>query len=163
MTQTYAPGRAKASGRHRLGRFGRTLVALEIFLAVNALGGGIYLMARPDSAMPIEWLDGTPLRSWFWPGAALIISIAVLPATIAAAAFRGRPYARPGHMLAGAVLAGWICVQIGVIGYVSWMQPVMLALGVVLIALGTANARAWQREHATDEAEPDAFGSSGRS
>lgn len=154
MAETLAPDRSTMSGRKRpdrhgrFGRFGRTLVALEIFLAVNALGGGIYLMTDPDSAMPIEWLDGTPLGSWFWPGVALIVSIAVLPATVIAAAFRARPYARPGHMLAGAVLVGWICIQLAVIGYVSWMQPLMLALGLILVALGTANARAWQREQA---------------
>src|SRR5260370_9485351 len=73
----------------RLGRFRRTLVVLDVLLAVGGLGGGVWMMAHPATAMPVEWLHGTRFGSWFWPGVALTVANGVLPAVVAFGACGG--------------------------------------------------------------------------
>jgi hypothetical protein len=126
----------------RGGRFARTLLALETLLTVGAVGGGTALMSNPSSAMPAGLLAGTPLQSWFWPGVALVLLIAVPAAAVAVGTITGREYAHTGHVLVGAALVGWIVVQLMVLGPISVLQPVCLVWGLALTGLGLANHRA---------------------
>jgi hypothetical protein len=36
---------------------------------------------------------------------------------------------------AGAIVLGWIAVQVAIIGYVSWMQPTTAIAGLLVLAL----------------------------
>lgn len=45
------------------------------------------------------------------------------------------PDARRISMTAGAILLGWIFVQLAMIGYVSWLQPAVGIAGVENLAL----------------------------
>lgn len=45
---------------------------------------------------------------------------------------------RPGALVsvgAGVLLAGWIGVQVAVIGFVSWLQPTLVAAALVMMVL----------------------------
>jgi hypothetical protein len=139
--------------RRRWRRFGRTLVTLELLLAAGGLAGGIRMMAAPYSAMPMDWLDGTPFGSWFWPGAALTIVNGLWPGVVAIGALRGRAFAHVGHLLVGVTLAGWIVVQVAMVGYVSWLQPAYLGWGLLLTVLGFAHYRAWHLRWGATDAE----------
>ena len=62
----------------------------------------------------------------------------VVGGTLALAAvmvFRQHLLARAGAFAAGAVLLGWIIVQVTIIGYVSWMQPATFAGGLLMLVL----------------------------
>jgi hypothetical protein len=55
----------------------------------------------------------------------------------AIAVFARARVARLGAYAAAAVVLGWIAVQLAIIGYVSWMQPVTLAAGVMIALLAS--------------------------
>lgn len=124
-----------------------TLIALELFVAVNALTAGVALAVRPDGSalgLPLALLAGTPFRSFRVPG--LLLALAVGATAAAAAGALGlRARRAPELALVGAVvLAGWITAQAALIGF-FWLQPVLLGIaiveGVLASRLGRARAR----------------------
>jgi hypothetical protein len=110
------------------------LVVLELVVALNAVGGGIYGLTGA-AGVPVELLRGSPFQSYFWPSLILLVVIggAMLTAALLVAL---RP--RPGALVsvgAGVLLAGWIGVQVAIIGFVSWLQPTLVAVALVMIGL----------------------------
>jgi hypothetical protein len=110
------------------------LAGLLAFGALNAVAGGCYGLSGAEG-VPREWLAGSPFTDYFIPGLILftVVGGAFLFATISALArFR---VARTSAFAAGAVVLGWIAVQVAIIGYVSWMQPVTTVAGLVVLVL----------------------------
>jgi hypothetical protein len=111
------------------------LVLLELFIAANAVWGGIMLMT--DSwKLSHEWLDHTFFDSWFLPGVALLLVIGGSQLAAAATLLARRSYAREVSIAAGLVMVGWIVVQL------AWMQvfhpvmqPTLFVAGVVITVL----------------------------
>lgn len=124
-TQTQSP-ESKAV-RYALGTF-------LAFIALNAFGGGIYGLSGAK-AIPVEWLEGTPFRTYLIPSLILfaIVGGSCLLASIAV--FARWAQARVLAFVAGVVLVGWISVQFAMIGFVSWMQPTMAIVGGLIAAL----------------------------
>jgi hypothetical protein len=94
----------------RRSRLGTASIALELFVAVNAVAGSIYLFGgAPD--WPGEWLQRTPFESWLIPG--LILLVAVGGSMVAAAwtAWRRPELGASAAMIAGVVLLVWISVE----------------------------------------------------
>lgn len=114
-----------------------TLGALLAFGALNAFAGGYYGLTGAKG-IPIEWLRGSPFKDYFIPSLFLVIVVggSLLGAAVAVFA-RLRP-ARIFSFGAGVILLAWIAVEVAIIGYVSWMQPVT-AIGAVLVLI-----LAWQ-------------------
>jgi hypothetical protein len=87
--------------------------------------------------VPLEWLDGTPFRSYRFPS--IILGGAVGGGAIVAAAITlgawGAEAALIGAVV-GVILVAWIVVQVRMIGSVHWLQPVSLAYGLVVCAIG---------------------------
>jgi hypothetical protein len=117
--------------RHALGG----LLALT---ALNAIGGGGYGVAGAPG-FPREWLEGTSFGSYFVPGVILFLVVGGSSLVAAVAVFARRRRARAAALAAGAILLGWLAVQVAVIGYRSWLQPAMaivaLAIGALALAL----------------------------
>lgn len=119
----------------------RSLIAMEGIMAINAFGGAWYAIGgAPD--VPTEWLTGTPFRDYVVPG---IILGAVVGGSQVAAAVTLRlrhPRAREVSLGAAVVLLTWIVTQLAMIGYVSVLQPIVLAWALVTgaLALGLAGA-----------------------
>jgi len=110
------------------------LAGLLAFGALNAVAGGCYGLSGAEG-VPREWLAGSPFTDYFIPGLILftVVGGAFLFAAISALArFR---VARTSAFAAGAVVLGWIAVQVAIIGYVSWMQPVTTVAGLVVLVL----------------------------
>jgi hypothetical protein len=128
-TATNSP--ATANGRSRLAW---TAVVLEVLLSAAALGGAIALVTGAiDLGGSTQDLPfGSPVLA----GVALALCNAVLPAVVAAGELRGRGWARPGHLAVGAVLMGWIVVQVAFIGLGSWLQVGYFVYGAVILAVG---------------------------
>jgi hypothetical protein len=119
----------------------RTLITLELLLSLNGIGGGVYLMVWPRSAMPMDMLADTPFATWFWPGVLLTVINGFIPLLVAIAAIRRRPWATPGHLVVGLALIGWILVQVAMMGYLGWLQPALLAWGIAITAFAYADYR----------------------
>lgn len=112
-------------------RFARSLLgALLLLTGLAALGGGYYGMTGAKGVPP-EWLNGTPFTGYFIPSAILFLVVGGSLLLGGTALWLGW---RSSRRLAGGasiVLLGWITVQLTMIGYVSWLQPAMLATGLL--------------------------------
>ena len=113
----------------------RTLLgALLTFGALNAFAGGYYGLSGAES-VPREWLAGSPFTDYFVPSLILFVAVGGALALAAVMVFRRHHLARAGAFAAAAVLLVWIVVQVAIIGYVSWMQPVTFAAGLLMLLL----------------------------
>jgi len=124
------------------GRGEKTLIGIEVFNGVSALGGGIALMIRPDGAvlhLPHTLLDGSPFSDYLVPGLALTSLVGV--GMLGAALLRGRhlPYASELEIATGAALVIFEIVEVSLIGF-SPLQALYGGLGAIVFAAG---ARRW--------------------
>ncbi len=110
------------------------LGSLLVLVAINAFGGGYYGLSGAKG-IPREWLAGSPFDSYVIPSLFLFLVIGggFLAASIAV--FSRDRTARTLSTLVGVVVLAWIAVQIAIIGYVSWMQPVTVIAGVLVLVL----------------------------
>jgi hypothetical protein len=104
------------------------------FGAVNAFGGAYYGVAGAEG-VPREWLEGSPFSDYTIPSIVLgaVVGGSFLLAAIAV--FGRWRNARVLATAAGMIVLGWIAVQVAIIGYVSWMQPVTAAWGVAVLLI----------------------------
>jgi len=111
-----------------------TLIALEILIGVAALGGGAYAFAGARD-VPREWLRNTPFRSYAIPGVILVVAVGGSMLGAAGLLIAEAGVARLVSLEAGIVLLAWVAMQVALIGYRSWLQPVMGVLGAVVVVL----------------------------
>lgn len=107
---------------------------LLAFAALNAFGGGYYALSGAEG-VPVEWLEGSPFRSYLIPGIILFVVVGGAFLTAAILAFARSRHARKAAFLAVTVVFGWLAVQLAIIGYVSWMQPVTAAVALLILLL----------------------------
>lgn len=130
-----------------LGRWAVAALALELFLAVGAIGGGLTLMAGPNGELmplPVSALAGSPFATYFVPGAILFAVLGLGPLGAAALSWRRHVVAPLLACAAGGALMIWIVVQITIVGYSNDppLQALYLGLGVVLTLVGLG----WRRD-----------------
>jgi hypothetical protein len=101
---------------------------------LNAFGGGYYGMAGAPN-VPTEWLEGSPFTSYFIPSLILAVVVGGAFLTASIAVFARARWRRTAVFAAVAVAVGWLTVQLAIIGYVSWMQPVTAIATLVVAAL----------------------------
>lgn len=111
-----------------------TLGGLLAFGALNAFGGGWYGLSGAK-AVPKEWLAGSPFNDYLIPSLILFVVVGGALLAAALAVFARWRNARLLAVLAGAVMLGWLVVQLSIIGYVSWMQPTTAAVAILILAL----------------------------
>jgi hypothetical protein len=122
----------------------RILVGLELAIGTLAFAGGALLMADPSGrtvGFRPDTLAGTPFPDFFVPGLVLAVAVGAFAFAVASAAILGRPWAKLGHLAYGAVLFGWIVVQVLLIGWGNYLQPTVLMLGVLIAVLASAQLR----------------------
>lgn len=117
--------------RHR-----HLMVTVESAMAVFGLGGGIMLISGHGTP-PVEALAPLGLSRWALPGLWLTASVAVPSAAAAYLAWRGSSSAPRAVLVASALLAIELLVQIPFLG-VNGLQAAMALVG------GTAAAVAWR-------------------
>lgn len=113
----------------------RPIVAVESAMAAFGLGGGLMLMSGQGTP-PLEVLAPLGLSSWVLPGLWLTASVAVPSGTAAYLAWRRAPWAPRAAMVASALLAVELLVQIPFLG-INGLQAAMALVG------GTAAGLAW--------------------
>jgi hypothetical protein len=130
-------------------RFARTAVALEVFLGIGALGGGIALMLGPRGEiipLPVSALAGSPFDTYFVPGLILFFVLGLGPLVAAGLAWRRHDLAPLAACAVGLALLVWLAVQISIVGFSMDppLQPFYLLLGTAITAVGIA----WVRSRA---------------
>ncbi len=116
-----------------------SLLLLQLFIAVGAVGGGVFLIADPSGSslgLPRELIEKTWFKDYFIPGIVLLTvnglgSIAGCVMTYR----RHRLYPHAAIVL-GMFLIVWMVVQVLCIGLAHWQQPVYFLFGVLELFLG---------------------------
>jgi len=111
-----------------------TLGVLLAFVALNAFGGGYYGMSGAAD-VPREWLQGSPFKDYFIPGLFLFLVIGGSFLYAAIAVFAQMRRARFFAFAAAIIVLVWLAVQVMIIGYVSWMQPVTTIAAIIVLVL----------------------------
>jgi hypothetical protein len=110
------------------------LIALQLVVAVNAVGGGMYGLAGAKG-LPTAWLEGSPFRSYTVPSLFLLLVIGGGMVLATAAWLRRRRVAPWMSLGMGVILMSWIVAQVAIITLNSWLQPVSFAAGLAITAL----------------------------
>ena len=118
--------------RHRLGLFVFTLL-----VALSAYGGSVgFWTGALDMGHKLN--QRLPLHSPVLAGLALALIVG-MPSTIVAVWLRQRdPRAADALTVAGALLVGWIVVELAFIREFAFLQVFYVCVGIVYIALGRA-------------------------
>jgi hypothetical protein len=109
-------------------------------VGVAAVYGGTGLMAS-GLGMPLEWLDPLPVDTWWWPGMALLATVAVPQLTGALLVWGRDPRAGVVGVLVGVALVAWILVQLALLQRYFFLQPVIAGVGTLEVVL----AASWVR------------------
>ncbi len=118
----------------------RLLIALDAFVGVGAVGGGLYI-AGGAKDWDESWLEGSPFSTFTIPGVVLGLVHAPLDLAAAWALARDRPHATQLALASGAVQTGWILSQWRMIGLRSPLQPVFGTLGALSLGLALRRLR----------------------
>jgi hypothetical protein len=110
------------------------LITVETIFGIGAVGGGIGLLTG-SVGLSKDFLAGTPFDSYLIPGLALLVFVGGSMLGAAWNLWKRSRYALYGSLAAAAMIAGWFVVQLGTVGYISWMQPAFIGLGLIQMAL----------------------------
>lgn len=146
------PRVGRGAGRG-LGRdVGRVVLTVVLVVeGVAAVVGGVLLLADPFGApmgMSVTMLDGTPFASYLIPGLLLTLVLGVYPLLVAVLLWRrpawramagverltGCHWCWSAVVAAGVAMVLWIAVQVALLGPVSWVQAVIAAMGLGVLA-----------------------------
>ena len=122
----------------------RALLGVELFAGLNALGGGIGLIAN-GLGIPKEQLADSPFDSFLVPGLLLsfVVGGSLLGAAIAV--WRRHPSGGLASLGAGAIMLGWIAVESLMVHDGRPLQVAVAALALVTLVLGWQLTRMGER------------------
>lgn len=110
---------------------------LLLIVAVNALGGGYYGMAGAKD-VPTEWLEGSPFHSYLVPSIILFLVVGGSCLWAAIAVFKRKKSAPKAATAAALIMLAWIGTQLIIIGYVSWLQPAIVFIAMLVLMCANA-------------------------
>ncbi len=122
------------------------LFALDVFVAVTAIGGGVALLTGLERArFSTRILARTPFRSFVVPGLLLAVGVGGSAAFAAVSVIVDQASGGVASLIAGLVLAGFVAIEGWIIeekpGY-TVTEVIYLVGGVVVAALGALVWRA---------------------
>src|SRR5947209_13150903 len=120
-TLVHRDDRRALAGRWALG-------ALEAAVAVSAAGGAAYGLSGAPG-VKTSWLDGSPFSSYVVPSIVLLVAVGGSAVLALGALLTGSRRAPALSVMAGAILVGWIAVEVIWIPF-SPLQPACLAAGL---------------------------------
>ncbi len=142
------------------------LAILLLLIGVGSLISGPLLFLSPSGhllQLPIELLKGTPFANYFLPGIILLMFVGVYPIFVGYSLLKRPPWRWPdvinpskrfhwawtASWAAGVILLIWIITEILLLGYISFLQPLVIVWGIILIALTLLpNVRRYYRRDA---------------
>ena len=114
-------------------------LALDAFVAVTAIGGGIVLAAGLEGErFPSEWLRRTPFDSYLVPGLILAGAVGGSAALAAAAILSDGTAGALASLAAAAILAGYVAVETSILDQPQTWTPTeafYLAVAAAIAAL----------------------------
>ena len=114
-------------------------ISLLLFNGVGAVIGGWILMIDPSGVqmqLPLDYLAHIPFRDYFIPGLILFVANGLMSfVVLVATATNGRFYTQM-LVVQGAILSGWIMIQIVMVQDVYYLHYIMESVGLALMGLG---------------------------
>ena len=123
-------------------RFRAVFIVVWAFTCLGAVGGAVSLIAGAGTP-PVEWIEPLGLTSWVLPGLWLLASVAVPSAVVVALAWRRSPRTPAAVLVASALLAVELLVQIPFVGP-SVLQAVFGAIAVSMAVLALIGRVSWR-------------------
>ncbi len=128
------------------------LIGLLIFIGIGALISGPLLFAAPDGHLvgfSTDMLQGTPFSNYIIPGIILFVFIGIFPVFTAFSLikkpgcrwpdsiniFKNFYWAWTAAWAVGAIMIIWIAVETALLGYISFLQPLIFIWGLIIIIL----------------------------
>jgi hypothetical protein len=118
----------------------RLLIALQLFVALGALGGGIWGTFFPRRMPVDDWFKRGPFSSSVIPGMILLVVVGGSCFAAAAALLRRHPLAWLASLASGVILMVWIVVQVLIIGGGHVLQYLYFGLGALMTGLSATLA-----------------------
>lgn len=113
--------------------------ALLLFNGIGAIYGGGNLILHPDGSsiqLTMDWLEHTPFKDYLIPGIVLFIANGIFSfIALAAMLLKVNNYAW-FIMAEGAILTGWIVIQMLMIQTVYFLHIVMGGVRLALLLVG---------------------------
>ena len=123
-----------------------------LVIGIGALISGPMLFLAPDGhlmQLPPDTLQGSPFGNYLVPGIVLFLFVGAFPAAVGYSLLvlpgigwpdvlnpaRRHHWAWSASWAAGVILLVWIAVETALLGYISFLQPLIAAWGAILIAL----------------------------
>jgi hypothetical protein len=128
------------------------LIVLLLFIGIGALISGAMLFLSPDGSllgMSMDLLAGSPFGNYLIPGIILFLFIGVF-SVFAGYGLLKKPGWRWLNLLnpckkyhwawtaawaEGVIMLIWIVVETALLGYISFLQPLIVGWGIVIIGL----------------------------
>jgi hypothetical protein len=119
---------------------------IEAFNGLSGLLGGFMLMRDPSGAsifLKLEWLDSTPFSDYLFPGAVLFTFIGLGNIFGLVNLIFHKRHALKWALLFGLILMVWIIVQVSLLGYLNYLQPLYFVSGLIqfLVSLFLLNKK----------------------
>ena len=128
------------------------LVTLVFLIGVSALISGPMLFLAPDGHLmqwSVEVLKGSPFSNFVIPGIILFVLIGVYPlfvgyGLLTRTAWNGPNVINPfkqfhwawiASVVVGIIMLIWIGVETLLLGYISFLQPVIMVWGLLILVL----------------------------
>ncbi|MFZ1305169.1 MAG: hypothetical protein WAR80_04965 [Ferruginibacter sp.] len=112
---------------------------LLLFNGIGALYGGYNLMMYPDGSsiqLTPDWLKHTPFTNYFIPGLVLFIFNGLFSMVAFVALFFNHRINPWLIMAQGAILVGWIVIQMLLLQTVYYLHIILGGTGIALLILG---------------------------
>ena len=107
------------------------LLAVDGFVALTAIGGGIALAARLEAdRFSLDLLKGTPFKTFVGPGLILALGPGGSATVAAVATIVDGEAGGIASIAAGAVLIGFIAIEIAILNQPSWTKTEAFYIGV---------------------------------
>lgn len=116
-----------------------SLAGIQLFVALGAIPAGILYLSDPSgTAMgnSTEMLAHSPFSNYLIPGLFLLIVIGLGSLAVSILSFLRKETASAAGIILGSILCIWIIIQVYWIGYLSFLQPLMFAVGLAEILTG---------------------------
>jgi hypothetical protein len=116
----------------------RVLVAVTLFQALSAVGGGIGMVAADGLSMPKSLLADTPFSTFLVPGLILAAVVGGTQTVASVLLLRRSPSALLSSAVAGFGMVIWIVAEIGLMHVLTWAQLTYVVSGLLQLVLVVA-------------------------
>lgn len=125
------------------------LIVSLAFLSITAIGGGAVLIVRPDGGllgMSPGDLATSMFRDFRWPGVILFTLFGIGGGVALNGVRKRQPWGPRLALFIGSALVAWIMVQVVMIEKPSFLQPLLLSVGILITGLAArANGYSWRK------------------